>query len=245
MFEYNEKVLEHFLEPKNIGDIEDADARVTIGDPRCGDFIRVCIRMQDGRIDKFKYKVYGCAAAIATTSVVSMLAINKTAAEALSLTDDDVIAYLGGLPEGKRHCSLLGIRGLHAALSQYGGQMKNPKAKIAHYSEMEAKLFGESAPGTAIRVLISDESDGAPFYNMRMIEVEPGGHTPDHSHPYEHENFIVEGQGELRIEESWHALRPGTVAFVPAGVRHQYRNTGSSTLRFLCSVPVERLRTPE
>ena len=121
--------------------------------------------------------------------------------------------------------------------------MNTHRAKVRHYTSVPAQRFGESAPGTSIRILISDQEDGAPVYNMRMIEVEAGGHTPDHSHPYEHENYILEGEGELMIEGAWHAIGPGSVAYVPPGVRHQYRNTGTATLRFLCSVPVERLRS--
>lgn len=120
--------------------------------------------------------------------------------------------------------------------------MGNAKAKVEHYTRVPAKLFGPEAPGTSIRVLISDERDGAPVYNMRMIEIEPRGHTPDHSHPYEHENFILEGKGQVMIEGVWHDLEPGDVVLVPPNARHQYRNTGETIFRFLCSVPVERLR---
>jgi quercetin dioxygenase-like cupin family protein len=120
--------------------------------------------------------------------------------------------------------------------------MNRPKAKVAHYDHMPAVLFGDEAPGTSVRQLISQKQDGAPVYDMRMIEIEPEGHTPHHTHPYEHENFIVEGQGEVFIEGEWHELGPGDVVFVPPGVQHQYRNTGDTVFRFLCSVPVENLR---
>ena len=114
--EYNERVLEHFFTPRNIGKIHDADAEATVGDPACGDFIKVWIKVKDDVIEDFKYKVFGCAAAIATTSVVSVLVIGKSIKQALEYTDDDVVAFLGGLPSGKKHCSLLGIRGLYAVL---------------------------------------------------------------------------------------------------------------------------------
>jgi len=120
--------------------------------------------------------------------------------------------------------------------------MTGAKAKVVHYTEIPAKVFGDEAPGTSIRVLISNEQDGAPVYNMRMIEVEAGGHTPDHSHPYEHENFIVEGTGEVMIDGQVYPLEPGVVVLVPPNSRHQYRNTGNQVLRFLCSVPIEKLR---
>jgi len=116
------------------------------------------------------------------------------------------------------------------------------KPKITHFTSMPAQVFGAEAPGTSIRVLINDVHDGAPVYNMRMIEIEPGGHSPHHQHPYEHENYVLEGAGEVFIDGKTSPIGPGTVILVPPGVPHQYRNTGSSLLRFLCSVPVEKLR---
>jgi len=115
--EYNDKVLEHFYSPRNIGKIENPDGSAIIGDPNCGDFITVNIKVEGDEIIDFKYKVFGCAAAIATTSVVSEMVKGKRISDASKYTDDDVVAFLGGLPEGKQHCSLLGIMGLHAALT--------------------------------------------------------------------------------------------------------------------------------
>jgi quercetin dioxygenase-like cupin family protein len=119
--------------------------------------------------------------------------------------------------------------------------MSTPKGKVAHYSEIEAVEFGPTAPGASIRVLIDDEKDGAPVYKLRMIEIVKGGNSPDHSHPYEHENFIVEGKGQVKIDDEWFDLKPGDVVFVPPSVQHQYRNAGDSTFKFLCGIPVERL----
>lgn len=117
--QYTKKVMEHFNNPRNVGEMRDADGRAKVGDPSCGDFILVWIKAQDGIVTDYKYKVFGCAAAIATTSVVSELAVGKTFEQAARLTDDDVVSYLGGLPEGKKHCSLLGIKGLQAAIDDY------------------------------------------------------------------------------------------------------------------------------
>ena len=116
------------------------------------------------------------------------------------------------------------------------------KAKIKHYSEITANKFGAEAPGTSIRVLINDENDGAPVYNLRMIEIEPGGNTPDHSHPYEHENFVVEGIGQVMIKGEYFDLKQGDVVLVPPNARHQYRNSGNKVFKFLCGVPVENKR---
>jgi len=120
--------------------------------------------------------------------------------------------------------------------------MAEPKAKVIHYTDVPAQVFGDTAPGTSIRWLIDDDHDGAPVYSMRMIEIEPGGNSPKHTHPYEHENFIVEGQGRLFIADTWYDLKPGDVAFVPAGILHQYVNAGDTTLKFLCGIPVKKLQ---
>ena len=100
---------------------------------------------------------------------------------------------------------------------------REPRPKVVHYQDVPAKTFGDEAPGVKIRLLIDDEHDGAPVYILRMIEVDPGGNTPDHSHPFEHENFVVEGRGEVMVEGRWSQVTEGDVIFVPPGVRHQYR----------------------
>ena len=115
----NQKILDHFTNPRNIGEIENPDGYAKIGDPNCGDYIKVWIRIKDETITDFKYKVFGCWGAISTTSVVSELAIGKSLKQASKLTDDDVIKVLGGIPENKQHCSLLGIQGLRAAIADF------------------------------------------------------------------------------------------------------------------------------
>lgn len=117
--DFNQKIIEHFTNPRNIGEIENADGFAVIGDPRCGDYIKVWIRIKDEIIIDFKYKVFGCWGAISTTSVVSELAIGKSLKNASQLTDDDVIKELGGMPANKQHCSLLGIQGLRTAIAQF------------------------------------------------------------------------------------------------------------------------------
>ncbi len=117
--QYTDKVMEHFENPQNVGTLENAHGYARVGDPSCGDFINVWIKVKDDTIIDFKYKVYGCGAAIATSSAVSVLAMGKTFSEAMELTDDDVVRFLGGLPEGKQHCSLLGVQGLYAAMADY------------------------------------------------------------------------------------------------------------------------------
>lgn len=116
---YNETILDHFKNPRHIGEIEDPDGVALVGDPRCGDHIRLYLTIQDDKIADIRYKVFGCAAAIATTSILSELAMNKDLDRALMITDDDVIEAAGGIPTRKAHCSLLGVAGLQAALADY------------------------------------------------------------------------------------------------------------------------------
>lgn len=116
---YNEKVIDHFLHPRNIGEVERPDGVATVGDPVCGDFMRVAIRVKDGRVAEFKFLTQGCPGAIATSSIATEVAIGRTLTEALELNDNDVINAAGGIPASKAHCSLLAIRGLHEAIYQY------------------------------------------------------------------------------------------------------------------------------
>jgi quercetin dioxygenase-like cupin family protein len=123
--------------------------------------------------------------------------------------------------------------------------MPQPTPKAVHYTDVPAQTYGDEAPGVTIRWLIDEEHDGAPFYSLRIIEVGPGGHTPDHTHPFEHENFVVEGRGRVLIGATWHNVVPGSVVFVPAGVRHTYANAGETPFRFLCGIPTSRFRQAE
>lgn len=116
---YNEILIDHFLHPRNVGEIENPDAVATVGDPTCGDFIRVYLKVEDGKISAFKFLTQGCPGAISTSSIATELAIGKTLDEALKMTDNDVIEAAGGIPARKAHCSLLAIRGLHEAIAQY------------------------------------------------------------------------------------------------------------------------------
>ena len=116
---YNDTLIDHFLHPRNVGEIENPDAVAVVGDPSCGDFIRVYLKVEDGRISAFKFLTQGCPGAISTSSIATELAIGKTLEEALKLTDNDVIEAAGGIPARKAHCSLLAIRGLHEAIAHY------------------------------------------------------------------------------------------------------------------------------
>jgi nitrogen fixation NifU-like protein len=118
---YTEKAREHFRNPRNVGQVESPDGKGCFGDPSCGDYIEVTIRVgeKEDRLLDVKFLIRGCAGAISTSSVMTELAIGKTLNEALSLTDDEVIQVLGGLPERKKHCSLLGLQALQQAIGDY------------------------------------------------------------------------------------------------------------------------------
>lgn len=116
---YSEKVVAHFKEPRNAGDLPDADGVGEIGDPTCGDFMRVFIKVEGNILTDVKYQIRGCPASIAVASAMTELAIGKDLDDALMLTDEDVVAALDGLPPEKLHCSVLGITGLRKAIQDH------------------------------------------------------------------------------------------------------------------------------
>jgi len=115
----NETLIDHFMHPRNVGEIENPDALATLGDPACGDFIRVSLKVEAGKISAFKFLTQSSLGAISTSSITTELAIGKTLEEALELTDNGVIEAAGSIPARKAHCSLLAIRGLHEAILNY------------------------------------------------------------------------------------------------------------------------------
>ncbi len=109
--------------------------------------------------------------------------------------------------------------------------------RVNNVESIEQKTVDmEGANGCKVRSLLS-ESDGTPTFAMRQFEVAPGGHTPKHQHPYEHEVFVLEGNGTVLEGDVEHPLAPGDVVFVSPGDIHQFRNTGDSPLKFLCLIP--------
>lgn len=116
---YSKKVMEHFQSPQNVGEIEDADGVGTVGNPSCGDIMKMFIKVEDGKITDIKFKTFGCGAAIATSSITTELVMGKTIDEALKLTRGDVADALGGLPPIKMHCSNLATDALRAAIEDY------------------------------------------------------------------------------------------------------------------------------
>ncbi len=116
---YSDKVMDHFKNPRNTGEISDADGVGTVGNPTCGDLMTMYIKVKDDRIEDIKFKTFGCGAAIATSSMTTELAKGKTLQEALKITRASVAESLGGLPKVKMHCSNLAADALHAAIKDY------------------------------------------------------------------------------------------------------------------------------
>ena len=119
MLNYSEKVIEEFRNPKNMGEIKDADGIGQVGNPTCGDMMWIYIKVDNGILTDVKFKTFGCVAAIATSSKVTQMVLNKPIKEALKITNKAVAEALDGLPAVKMHCSLLAEEGIKAAIEDY------------------------------------------------------------------------------------------------------------------------------
>ena len=116
---YSDKVMDHFMNPRNMGEIEDADAVGEVGNPACGDVMKLYLKIVDNKIVDAKFKTFGCGAAIASSSITTELIKGKTVEEALKLSNEAVAEALGGLPPAKRHCSVLAEDALKIAIEDY------------------------------------------------------------------------------------------------------------------------------
>jgi len=127
---YSKKVMDHFMKPRNVGDIENADGIGTVGNPVCGDLMQVSIRVEDDVITDIRFKTFGCGSAIATASMVTEMAKGKHLDEALKITRQDVADELEGLPPVKMHCSNLAADALHEAIKDYRAKKEGRKEAI-------------------------------------------------------------------------------------------------------------------
>ena len=140
--EYSEKVMDHFTNPRNVGELEDASGVGTVGNAKCGDIMRMYLAIdEDGVVTEAKFKTFGCGAAVATSSMATELVKGKTVQEAMNVTNKAVMEALDGLPPVKVHCSLLAEEAIHAALWDYsqksGVQIQGLKKPVADIDEIE------------------------------------------------------------------------------------------------------------
>lgn len=144
---YSEKVMDHFSNPRNVGQIDNANAVGEVGNAKCGDIMKIYMDIQDDVIKDVKFKTFGCGAAIATSSMATEMVKGKTVDEALALTNKAVMEALDGLPPVKVHCSLLAEEAIHAALWDYAEKnglqiegLEKPKSDI-HEEEEEEEVY--------------------------------------------------------------------------------------------------------
>jgi nitrogen fixation NifU-like protein len=121
---YSKKVMDHFMNPRNVGEIKDADGVGEEGNPTCGDVMKISIKVKDDILEDVKFQTFGCGAAIAVSSMVTEMAIGKTLDEALKITKESIANELEGLPPQKMHCSNLGADALRRAIEDYKSKKK-------------------------------------------------------------------------------------------------------------------------
>ncbi len=146
--QYSEKVMDHFMNPRNVGEIEDASGVGTVGNAKCGDIMKVYLKIENGVVLDAKFKTFGCGAAVATSSMATEMIKGKTIKEAMEITNKAVMEALDGLPPIKVHCSCLAEEALHAALWDYAEKngiviegLKKPVNDISEHEEVPEEEY--------------------------------------------------------------------------------------------------------
>ncbi len=141
---YSKRVMDHFMNPRNVGEIESPDGYGKVGNPVCGDLMEIFIKVKEDRVEDIKFRTFGCASAIAVSSMVTEMAKGMRLEEAMKITRDDVADELGGLPPQKMHCSNLGADALHAAIEDYWVKTGKIKPEDAKHKQGQEGEEGES-----------------------------------------------------------------------------------------------------
>ena len=141
---YSKKVMDHFMNPRNVGEIESPDGYGKVGNPVCGDLMEIFIRVKEDKVEDIKFRTFGCASAIAVSSMVTEMAKGMSLEEAMKITRDDVADELGGLPPQKLHCSNLGADALHAAIEDYWVKTGKIRPEDAKHQQGQEGAEGES-----------------------------------------------------------------------------------------------------
>jgi NifU-like protein len=145
MWDYNEKVMDHFLHPRNVGEVKNADGVGQVGNMACGDSLKLSFKLdKKGKIAEIKFKTFGCTSAIASSSALTELVQGMTLEKAEKITNKDIVNILGDLPEAKLHCSVMGMEALQAAIANYRGEKPKDEDEADHQGRIVCKCFNIS-----------------------------------------------------------------------------------------------------